>query len=48
MQGLKELLTLEEQRLKKIKETVDGRLIDVPDGTLRVTSSKKKFNIYSV
>ncbi len=42
MQGLKELLTLEEQRLKKIKETVDGRLIDVPDGTLRVTSSKKK------
>lgn len=42
MQGLKELLSSEEQRLKEIKETVDGRLIDVPDGTLRVTTSKNK------
>lgn len=42
MQGLKELLTSEEQRLKKIKEVTDNRLVDVPDGTLRVTSSKNK------
>ena len=42
MQGLKELLTSEEQKLKKIKEVTDNRLVDVPDGTLRVTSSKNK------
>ncbi|WP_026527513.1 hypothetical protein [Butyrivibrio sp. VCD2006] len=42
MHGLKELLSLEEQRLKIIKANVDGRLIDVPNGTVRVTSSKDK------
>lgn len=42
MQGLKELLSAEKQRLMKIKKTVDDRLIDVPKGTIRVTSSKNK------
>ena len=42
MHGLKELLSLEEQRLKFIKANIDGRLIDVPNGTVRVTSSKDK------
>ena len=42
MHGLKELLLAEEQRLKQIKEIVDDRLIETPDGTLRVTSSKNK------
>ncbi len=42
MQGLKELLTLEKQRLVGIKKIVDDRLDDVPAGTLRVTSAKNK------
>ncbi len=42
MQGLKELLSAEKRRLKKIKKIVDDRLIDVPKGTIRVTSSKNK------
>ncbi|MBO4456486.1 MAG: hypothetical protein J5802_02065 [Butyrivibrio sp.] len=40
MEGLKELILKEEKRLKGIKEIVDSRLADVPDGTLRVTTSK--------
>ena len=42
MQGLKELLLSEEKRLKKIQKIVDARLIDAPDGALRVTTSKNK------
>jgi hypothetical protein len=42
MQGLKELLSLEKQRLKGIIKLVDGRLADAPDGTVRVTTSKDK------
>ncbi|SFU83578.1 hypothetical protein [Butyrivibrio sp. M55] len=41
MEGLKELILKEEKRLKRIKEIVDSRLADVPEGTLRVTTSKK-------
>lgn len=42
MQGLKELLSKEEHRLKEIKRIVDERLNNVPNGTLRITSSKNK------
>ncbi len=40
MHGLKELLIKEEKRLKDIKNIVDKNLLDIPDGTLRVTTSK--------
>ena len=42
MQGLKELLVKESKRIKEIKRTVDERLKDVPDGTLRITTAKKQ------
>ncbi len=41
MYGLKEMLNSEKIRLKKIKSMVDKRLIDVPEGTLKITSSNK-------
>jgi len=42
MYGLKELLVAEEKRLRIIKEEVDRRLIDAPEGFLRIASSKKQ------
>ena len=42
MYGLKKLLEEEEIRLRRIKEEVDCRLQDVPEGTLRITSSRNK------
>ena len=42
MQGLKELLTNEENRLNNIKKIVDSRLKDAPCGTVRVTTANKK------
>lgn len=42
MYGLKKLLEEEEARLRRIKEATDCRLKDVPEGTLRITSSKNK------
>lgn len=42
MNGLKELLKKEEERLRAIKRIVDKRLDNVPDGTLRITSTRKK------
>ena len=41
MHGLKKYLIAEEERLKKIKQVVDKRLINVPEGNLRITSSGK-------
>lgn len=41
MIGLKKYLIEEEERLKKIKQVVDKRLVDVPEGNLRITSSGK-------
>lgn len=41
MNGLKELLKKEEERLRAIKRIVDKRLENVPDGTLRITSTRK-------
>ena len=42
MQGLKELLTNEENRLNNIKRIVDDRLKDAPSGTVRVTTANNK------
>ncbi len=42
MYGLRELLLKEEIRLKNIKGIVDERLVDVPDGSLRITSCRKQ------
>ena len=42
MERLKEMLTKEEVRLLAIKQVVDNRLIDVPEGNLRITSNGKK------
>lgn len=39
MNGLKELLTIEKNRLIRIKAVVDNRLIDVPEGVLKITTS---------
>lgn len=41
MIGLKKYLIEEEARLKMIKQVVDERLVGVPEGNLRVTSSGK-------
>ena len=41
MIGLKKYLIAEEKRLKKIKQDVDKRLVEVPEGNLRITSSGK-------
>ena len=41
MYGLKKLLTMEEERLQKLKQTVDSRLDLAPEGNLRITSSGK-------
>ena len=41
MIGLKKYLIEEEERFKKIKQVVDKRLVDVPEGNLRITSSGK-------
>lgn len=41
MNGLKKLLTMEEYRLQKLKQTVDPRLDSAPEGKLRITSSGK-------
>ena len=40
MIGLKEMLCEEKERLEKIKVSVDRNLIDVPEGNLRISSSK--------
>ena len=40
MQGLKELLAREGKRYIEIKRIVDSRLVDVPKGTLRITTSR--------
>ena len=42
MYGLKEMLTKERLRLQQIKQIVDERLINVPEGNLRITSAKKR------
>ncbi len=42
MQGLKEMLEHEEARLHAIKQVVDDRLRDVPEGNLRITSNGKR------
>lgn len=42
MDGLKEMILKEEKRLLKIKRTLDDRLIDVPEGTLRIFESNKQ------
>ena len=42
MYGLKKMLINEEARLLSIKQIVDGRLNDVPDGCLRITSCRKR------
>lgn len=42
MTRLKEMLMQEETRLLAIKEVVDNRLIDVPEGNLRITSNGKR------
>ncbi|MCR5100186.1 MAG: hypothetical protein K6B41_02380, partial [Butyrivibrio sp.] len=39
MNGLKELLVGEEKRLMEIKNIVDPRLVNVPEGSLRITKS---------
>ncbi|MBO6240954.1 MAG: hypothetical protein J6O61_09035 [Butyrivibrio sp.] len=41
MIGLKKYLIAEEKRLKTIKQGVDKRLVEVPEGNLRITSSGK-------
>ncbi|SHN53528.1 hypothetical protein SAMN02745247_01026 [Butyrivibrio hungatei DSM 14810] len=41
MNGLKELLKHEEEKLQAIKFVVDKRLKNVPDGALRITSTRK-------
>ncbi|WP_242831995.1 hypothetical protein [Butyrivibrio sp. VCD2006] len=42
MYGLKELLTKEEARLYTIKQIVDDRLVNVPEGSLRITSTRNR------
>ena len=42
MEGLKEMLIKEEERLLSIKRVVDNRLINVPEGNLRITSTRKR------
>ena len=42
MYGLKVMLIKEKLRLQSIKQTVDNRLEDVPKGSLRITSSRKR------
>ena len=39
MNGLKELLEIEKDRLIRIKSVVDNRLIEVPEGALRISTS---------
>ncbi|WP_026510755.1 hypothetical protein [Butyrivibrio sp. LC3010] len=39
MNGLKELLEIEKNRLIRIKSVVDDRLIEVPEGALRISTS---------
>ncbi len=39
MNGLKELLEIEKNRLIRIKSVVDNRLIEVPEGALRISTS---------
>ncbi len=39
MNGLKELLEIEKNRLIRIKSVVDNRLIEVPEGVLRISTS---------
>jgi hypothetical protein len=41
MLGLKKYLVEEEERLKRIKQVVEKRLVDIPEGNLRITSSGK-------
>ena len=41
MNGLKELLKHEEEKLQAVKLVVDNRLKNVPDGALRITSTRK-------
>ncbi len=42
MYGLNEMLSKEKLRLQSIKQVVDERLIDVPEGNLRITSSRNR------
>lgn len=42
MYGLKHLLQEEENRLRTMKAVIEERLISAPEGTLRVTSSKRQ------
>lgn len=42
MDGLKEMMLKEEKRLQKIQRTLEERLIDVPEGTLRIFESKNQ------
>ncbi len=39
MNGLKELLKIEKNRLIRIKAVVDNRLVEVPEGVLRISTS---------
>ncbi|WP_408070723.1 hypothetical protein [Butyrivibrio sp. JL13D10] len=39
MNGLKELLEIEKNRLIRIKSVLDNRLIEVPEGALRISTS---------
>lgn len=39
MHGLKEMMQIEYQRLKKISDLVTGRINDAPEGSLRVTTN---------
>ena len=41
MIGLQKYLTEEAERLRKIKQVVDKRLINTPEGNLRITTSGK-------
>ena len=41
MIGLKKYFIAEEKRLKKFKQVIDKRLVEVPEGNLRITSSGK-------
>lgn len=43
MQALKELLLKENERIKGIKKLLDVRLDNIPDGTLRITTTGNRF-----